>query len=118
MSTDVNGGEISADEKGVASVVSNENYLTMAGNRGRSNVGDELKKISRNEKEVGIQPTFKNSSGFVSSQNKGIKTKKKKVSKGTESALNDTKGEEVKIEEHGPSGGTIYWKEIKQTHTT
>ena len=116
MSTDFNCGEISADEKGDALVVSNEDYLTMADNKGRSNVGDELKEISLNEKDVVTQSSIKESTGLVSSQNEGKKKKKKKASKGTESALNDAKGEEVKIEDHGPSGGTIYWKIIKQTN--
>ena len=112
MSTDVDGGEISVDEKGNASVVPNKDHLTIASNKGRSNVGDELNEISLNEKDVGTQPSSKESTGLVSEKKKKKKKKKKKASKGTES---DTKGKEVKIEEHGPSGGTIYWKIIKQT---
>lgn len=115
MSTDVNGGEISVDENRDSSVVCNEDHLTMAG---RSNVGDELKEISLNEKNVGTQPPIKESSRLVSSQNKGEKKKNKNASKGRENALNDTKGEDVKREEHGPSGGIIDWKIIKQTNKT
>ena len=108
MSTDVVGGEIGVDEKGDASVVSNEDHLATADNKGTLNVSDELTKISLNEKEVGTKPSINELTGLVSSQSKAQKKKKKKASKGTESALNDTKGEEVKKEEHCSSGGTIY----------
>lgn len=107
-STAVFGGEISVDEKGGASFASNKDHLATADNKGTSNVTDELKKISLNEKEVGTQPSINELLGLVSSQNKVKKKKKKKASKGTESALNDHKGEEVKKDEHGSSGGTIY----------
>ena len=108
-STDVVGGEIKVDEKGDASVVSNMDHPATADNKGtQSNVSDELTKISLNEKEVGTQPSIDEFTGLVSSENKAKKKKKKKASKGTESALNDTKGEEVKKEEHCSSGGTIY----------
>lgn len=118
MSTDVNSGEINVDENRDSSVVCNEDHLTMADNKGRSNVGDELKEISLNEKDVGTQPPIKESSRLVSSQNKGKKKKNKNASKGREIALNDTKGEDVKREEHGPFGGIIDWKIIKQTNKT
>ena len=106
--TDVS-SEISVDEKGAASVVSGKDHLGMADDKGRSNVGDELKEMSLSEMGVCTKPsTIKESTELVSSQSKKKKKKKKKASQETEIALNDTKGEEVKKEEHGSPGGTIY----------
>ena len=94
-STNVDGGEISVDQKGDASVASNKDHLAVADNKSKSDVSDELKEISLNEKEVGTQTSIKETTGIVSSQSKGEKKKKKKASKGTEIALDNAKGEEV-----------------------
>ena len=94
-STDVDGGEISVDQKGDASVASNKDHFATGDNKSRSDVSDELKQISLNEKEVGTKPSIKETTALLSSQNKGEKKKKKKASKGTEGALDNAKGEEV-----------------------